>query len=52
VFAIGQLSVAYVAIGQFGLGRYVLAQFGIGEHVWDTRGESPVARQFFESLLP
>jgi hypothetical protein len=52
VFAAGQLSVAYVAIGQFGLGRYVLAQFGMGEHVWDVRGESPVARQFFESLLP
>jgi hypothetical protein len=52
VFAVGQVATAYVAIGQFGLGQYVLAQFGFGAHVWDTRGESPIARQFFESLLP
>ena len=52
VFAVGQFAGAYVAVGQFGLGQYVLAQFGIGQHVWDTRGESPVARQFFESFLP
>jgi hypothetical protein len=52
VFAVGQVAGGYAAIGQFALGRYVLAQFGVGEHVWDVRGESPAARQFFESLLP
>ena len=52
VFALGQLSAAYVAIGQVALGHYVLAQFGFGTHVLDVRGQSPVARQFFEGLLP
>ncbi len=52
IFGLGQFAVGYVAIGQFGLGKYVLAQFGYGEHVWDIRGVSPVAEQFFESLLP
>jgi hypothetical protein len=63
VFAIGQLAVGllvglgqfatgYVTIGQLAFGRYVLAQMGIGEHVWDMRGASPVAKQFFRSFLP
>src|SRR5947199_6156111 len=50
VFGLGQFAAGYVTIGQFALGKYVLAQMGFGEHVWDTRGVSPVAQQFFESL--
>ena len=52
IFGVGQFAVGYVAIGQFALGKYVLAQIGFGEHVWDTRGVSPVAQQFFEWLVP
>ena len=52
VFGLGQFAGGYVAIGQFALGKYALAQVGFGEHVWDTRGVSPVAQQFFESLIP
>jgi hypothetical protein len=52
VFGLGQFAVGYVSIGQFALGKYVLAQMGFGEHVMDTRNVSPVAEQFFESLLP
>ncbi len=49
---LGQFAAGSVAVGQFGFGRYVLAQLGYGEHVWDTRGASPDAQQFFQSLLP
>jgi hypothetical protein len=52
IFGLGQFAVGYVSIGQMAMGKYVLAQLGVGEHVWDTRGQSPVARQFFESLWP
>ncbi|HYT90431.1 MAG TPA: hypothetical protein VEL76_17125 [Gemmataceae bacterium] len=52
VLGLGQFAVGYVSIGQMALGEYVLGQIGVGTHVWDTRGQSPVARQFFESLLP
>lgn len=48
---IGQVASGYVAIGQLAVGQYVLAQFGLGQHVWDVRGVSPVAQQFFRSLL-
>ena len=51
IFGLGQLATGFVAIGQFGFGRYVLAQFGVGEHVWDMRGASPVAQQFFRAFL-
>jgi hypothetical protein len=52
IVGIGQFATGWVAVGQFGIGRYVLAQLGVGEHVWDTRGASPVAQQFFRSFLP
>jgi hypothetical protein len=52
LFGLGQFASGYAVIAQFGVGKYVLAQTGMGSHVWDTNGESPVARQFFESLLP
>jgi hypothetical protein len=51
-FAIGQFAVGSVAIGQLALGKYVLAQLGIGDFVWDVRGQSPQAVQFFQSLIP
>lgn len=51
-FGLGQAVTGFAAIGQLGLGTYVLAQFGIGEHVWDMRGASPVAQEFFRSLVP
>jgi hypothetical protein len=51
-FGLGQIVTGWIAIGQFGIGQYVLAQFGLGEHVWDMRGVSPVARQFFRGLIP
>ena len=51
IFGLGQFATGFVAIGQFGLGRYVLAQLGLGEHVWDMRGASPVAQQFFRAML-
>lgn len=49
---LGQFVTGYVSVGQFGVGRYVLAQVGLGEHVWDTRGVSPAAEQFFRSIVP
>lgn len=49
---LGQLVTGYVSVGQFGIGRYVLAQVGLGVHVWDTRAVSPVAEQFFRSIVP
>lgn len=52
VFGLGQFVTGYIAIGQIGIGQYVLAQFGFGQHVWDMRGASPVARQFFRRLVP
>lgn len=52
LFGLGQFTTGYVAIGQFALGNYVLAQIGAGRHVWDVHGVSPVARQFFRSLVP
>ena len=63
VVALGQLAVAallglgqgatgYVAAGQAAYGHYVLAQVGYGTHVWDTRGVSPAAEQFFRQFLP
>jgi hypothetical protein len=51
IFGLGQFTTGVVAIGQLGLGRYVLAQLGVGEHVWDMRGASPVAKQFFRAML-
>jgi hypothetical protein len=51
IFGLGQLATGFVAIGQFGFGRYVLAQLGQGTHVWDMRGASPVAQQFFRAWL-
>jgi len=52
VFGLGQFVTGYVAIGQIGVGQYVLAQVGFGQHVWDMKGASPVAQQFFKSLMP
>lgn len=52
LFGVGQFATGYVAVGQLGLGRWVLAQWGIGENVWDTRGASAAARQFFRWLVP
>ncbi len=49
---IGQAAVGHVAVGQFAFGHYVLAQIGLGDEVWDTRSVSPIAKQFFESLMP
>lgn len=51
-FGLGQFTTGFIAIGQGAAGYYVLAQKGIGRFVWDTSGCSPVARQFFESLIP
>lgn len=51
-FGIGQIATGCVAIGQIAFGQYVLAQFGIGQEVWDMRGVSPAAHQFFRSLVP
>jgi hypothetical protein len=51
MFGIGQFATGQVVIGQFALGKYVLAQLGIGEHVWDMRGASNEAREFFKTLL-
>lgn len=51
-FGVGQIATGYVAIGQFAFGRYVLAQVGLGQDVWDMRGISPAAEQFFRSLMP
>jgi hypothetical protein len=50
-FGLGQISTGWIAIGQIAFGRYVLAQFGIGQYVWDMRGASPVAREFFRGLI-
>ncbi len=50
LFGLGQAATGFVAIGQFGMGSYVLAQLGIGENVWDIRGATPAARQFFRFL--
>lgn len=52
VFGLGQVATGYIAIAQIGVGQYVLAQIGFGQHVWDVRGTSPVAQQFFKSLMP
>lgn len=52
IVGIGQVATGFAAVGQFGIGRYVLAQLGLGEHVWDMRGASPIAHQFFTSFLP
>ena len=52
LFGLGQLATGYVVIAQFGLGGYVLAQLGVGEQVWDVRGASAAARQFFRWLVP
>ena len=49
---IGQIATGYVAIGQIGMGHYVLAQSGIGTHVWDAKGASEVAKEFFTNILP
>jgi hypothetical protein len=51
IVGLGQFVTGFVAIGQFGFGRYVLAQLGLGTHVWDMRGASPVAQQFFRAWL-
>ena len=52
IFGLGQFVTGYVAIGQIGVGTYVLAQLGFGPHVWDSRAVSPIAQQFFRSLIP
>lgn len=52
LFGLGQFTTGYVAIGQLALGKYVLAQVGAGLHVWDMKSASPVAKQFFRSLIP
>jgi hypothetical protein len=51
VFGLGQFATGQVAIGQFAMGKYVLAQLGIGEYVWDMRGTSNEAKEFFKLLL-
>jgi hypothetical protein len=51
-FGLGQIATGFVAMGQGAAGVYVLAMKGIGRYVWDMSGCSPVARQFFESLIP
>ena len=48
---IGQVAVGHVAVGQIAWGECVLAQIGFGEEVWDMRGVSPAAKQFFESFM-
>ena len=51
--AIGQLAAAVCfGLGQSAMGTYVSAQLGFGEHVWDTRGKSAAAEEFFRSLMP
>jgi hypothetical protein len=52
LFGLGQFTTGYVAVGQLALGKYVLAQVGAGQHVWDAKAASPVAKQFFRSLIP
>lgn len=52
ILGLGQFTTGLVAIGQLGFGKYVLAQFGLGQHVWDMRGVSDVAREFFRPLIP
>ncbi len=49
---IGQAATGHVAVGQIALGHYVLAPIGFGAEVWDARGVSPLARQFFKSFIP
>jgi hypothetical protein len=51
IVGLGQLATGCVAVGQVAVGRYVLAMFGSGEYVWDMRGTSPIARQFFGMFL-
>lgn len=51
-FGLGQFATGFIAIGQIAAGYYVLAQKRFGRFVWDMSGCSPVARQFFESLIP
>jgi len=51
IFGLGQVATGYMAIGQLGFGTYVLAQRGCGRYVWDTRGISPIAEEFFRSLM-
>ena len=52
LFGLGQFTVGYIAVGQVALGKYVLAQVGAGVNVWDAKTASPVAKQFFRSLVP
>ncbi|MCA9048267.1 MAG: hypothetical protein KDA89_06035 [Planctomycetaceae bacterium] len=52
LFGLGQLATGYVVIGQFAYGNRVFAQLGWGEEVWDTRGKSLIAEQFFRQLVP
>jgi hypothetical protein len=51
IFGLGQVATGYIAIGQLGFGKYVLAQRGYGQQVWDMRGASPAARQFFQRVM-
>ena len=51
IFGLGQIATGMVAIGQIAFGKYVLAQIGFGQFVWDTRQVSPIAQEFFRSLL-
>ncbi|HEV3340808.1 MAG TPA: hypothetical protein VG125_10645 [Pirellulales bacterium] len=51
-FGLGQVTTGFIAIGQGAAGVYVLAMRGIGRFVWDMAGCSPIAKQFFESLIP
>ena len=52
VMGVGQFATGKIAIGQFAVGRYVLGQRGFGSHVWDMKGTSEVAREFFKGMLP
>jgi hypothetical protein len=52
IVGLGQLATGLVAVGQLALGKYVLAQIGVGQFVWDMHGASPIAEQFFRSLMP
>ena len=50
-FGLGQFVTGYVAVGQLAYGEYVLAQWGYGTHIWDVRGISEAAENFFTPLM-
>ncbi len=49
--AVGQFGIGRVVVAQFGIGQYVLAQRGFGSHVWDVKGASESAREFFTPFV-